>query len=171
MDAYLIAGDGAAAQRLVDSSAAFDLPTAIGLQRRILASVESQPLRVKDQAEAWWRLGQLEQSVAYRLPGAQRSAGERAVLDAYEHAHANAPLDEKYLLAAANGALNLGDLATARVHFEQLLALDGGSIDSTLGLADTLLRAGDSEAARPLIDRAAALGAGARADALRRRLP
>jgi tetratricopeptide (TPR) repeat protein len=157
--AYLRAGDGEDAARLIDALAqSGSTLEAIRLARQALASLPGGGAHASAEADAWWRLGRLEQRAAYDLPIAQRGPLERQAARAYERAAALAPLSQKYLLAAGNERLNLGEPAAAKPYFDALLKLDPASLDALVGSADVALRTGDRAGARTILARARAIG-------------
>ena len=68
-----------------------------------------------------------------------------------------APLSEKYLIAAANQAMLLGDLTRAQQMFERAVSVDPGSADAIAGLGVVAYQRGDVGAARGYLARSSAI--------------
>lgn len=83
--------------------------------------------------------------------------------DAYAHALALAPLEERYLLAFGNQQLNLADLPAAERTFERARDVDPTSAEPLAGLGDVAFRQGDAAGARSYLARARALDPGSAA--------
>ena len=154
---FLAAGDLAGLEReeqVVEGSG--NIAGAVALQREIVWRLESDRTQPDALAEAWWRLGLVEETEAYhqplspkaRDPFAQRS------LDAYEHAVALAPLSEKYLIAAGSQELNLGRVASAQTYFERARDVDPTSAQAWVGLGEVALYRGDRATAIRYLARA-----------------
>jgi hypothetical protein len=132
---------------------------ALALQRIAVARLTAAGTEPGALAQAQYVLGLFEQQCAYECRSASgpRRAHEAAAGRAYEAALALAPLDERYLLAAANQDLNLGAFAAAAATFERARAADPTSADPLAGFGDLALRRGDRAAARAFLARARAL--------------
>jgi tetratricopeptide (TPR) repeat protein len=173
-------GDGAAAVRdFLDAGDALDLERLIAREQRsgnVTAALRLEHATIErlrsDRAQtgalpdAYYRLGLLEQDSAYRLPRAQRRPAEQRSLAAYEAAVALAPLAERYLIAAGNQELNLGDLDRAQRYFERARDVDPTSVDAVAGFGDLAYRRGRLDEARAYLATAQAMDA--QAPAVRR---
>lgn len=94
-------------------------------------------------AEAYWMLGLLAGDRAAAHP-AQRREFLRLGLQNFQKAIELSPFSEKYLLAAGNESLALGDLSEARRDFSGALEVQPSSADAYVGLGTVSLRAGDT---------------------------
>ncbi|MDQ2908827.1 MAG: tetratricopeptide repeat protein, partial [Candidatus Eremiobacteraeota bacterium] len=163
----LVAGDSVAAAR--DAARAHDLGTlgqvtdllvarsdfarALTVQRAAIAQLRSDPTEGDALAEAQFRLGRLEEMTAWRyaVGSGVRRAHERASLDAYVRAAAAGPFVERYLLALAAQALDVGRYRLAEATYERARSVSPSSADPYAGLGDLALRRGDRpQAAREL---------------------
>ncbi len=156
----LAAGDYAALAGDLDLLAARGaLARALAIQRVAAARLAVDRTAPAASAQAQYRLGVFEEATAERLaPGSpQRRSHEAAAADAYARALALGPLDERYLLAAANQALNMNDWPLAARTFARARALDPAGADPVAGLGDLALRQGDRAAARTYLVQARAL--------------
>jgi tetratricopeptide (TPR) repeat protein len=154
---FLAAGDLAGLEReeqIVEGSG--NIAGAVALQHEIVWRLESDRTQPDALAEAWWRLGLVEETQAYhqalspkaRYPYAARS------LDAYEHAVALAPLSEKYLISAGSQELNLERVASAQTYFERARDVDPTSAQAWVGLGEVALYRGDRATAVRYLARA-----------------
>lgn len=156
----LAAGDLAALERGVDAEAAAGHgDRALRLQRATIARLGADRADGDALAEAYFRLGLLSQTLAYRRPIADRAPGQRASFDAYRRAVALAPLSSRYVLGAASEALNVGDLSAAAALFERARAADPTSADAFAGLGEVALRRGDLRGAADALARAGRIDA------------
>ncbi len=152
---FLVAGDLAGLEReeqFVEQSG--DIVRAVALQREIVSRLERDPTQPDALAEAWWRLGLVEETDAYHHAiDARRPFGLRSIA-AYEHAVALAPLSEKYLIAAGSQELNLDDADRALAYFERARDVDPTSAQAWVGLGEVALYRGDRAAAQRYLARA-----------------
>jgi tetratricopeptide (TPR) repeat protein len=159
--------DGAAVRAFLEAGAVDDLERHIAeVQRRgdVAGALRLQAATVErlrgDRAasgglpEAQYRLGVLEQTYAYTLPVARREPYQQRSLQAYEAAVALAPLAERYLVAAGNEELNLGDVERARRYFGRAREVNPTSVDAVAGLGDAAFRRGDVARARAYLGEA-----------------
>ncbi|BDE04972.1 hypothetical protein WPS_02480 [Vulcanimicrobium alpinum] len=136
---YLDAGNDEALQHLVNERVQRGrLHDADALERRIRDRLAQTPTRPNALGDAWWRLGRL----AARL---DRPAEAAADLD---RASALAPLNTKYLLDAAQLALERGDLGAASSRFMRAAQIDPGDADAVAGAGLVALARGDVGSAR-----------------------
>ncbi len=68
-----------------------------------------------------------------------------------------APQAERYLVAAGNQALNLGDFRKARDYFGRAADVDPTSVDAVVGLGDLAYRSGKPGEARDYLRKAQAM--------------
>lgn len=152
---FLLAGDLPALEReeqLVELSG--NISGAVALQREIVSGLERDRTQPDALAEAWWRLGLVEETDAYHHPIPARGPYKVRSLRAYEQAVALAPLSEKYLIAAGSQELNLGDVGRALIYFERARDVDPTSAQAWIGLGEVALYRGDREAAHRYLARA-----------------
>ena len=158
--AYLAAGDlagiEAAVTRLEDAGRTND---ALALQLDVVHRLEDDRTQIDALAQAYYGLGRVMETRAYAIPpqSPERRPAEVRALDAYERALQLAPFSLRYLIAVANQALNIGDLAKAKRTFERARDGDPTSAEPLTGLGDIALRRGDRASARNLLERARAL--------------
>ena len=172
--AELAAGDLAGLQSEIDTLVARkDLDRAVELECAMVARLGQDRTQAQAQAEADFQLGLLEERQAWRFaPDSQVRIGhERASYAAYARAVDLAPLAERYLLAFANQALNVGvhdpaAYAVAGSAFARARANDPTSAGPWVGLGDLALRRGDRVSAAENLARARALDP--RSDAVER---
>lgn len=116
-------------------------------ERRVrarLATLGTQPDAV---AEADWTLGAL----------ASWSGHPRRAMQQFEIALASAPLNEKYLLSAANQALSMRDNARAQALYRRCLSVDPASGNAFAGLGILAARRGDRATATAFLAKARAV--------------
>jgi tetratricopeptide (TPR) repeat protein len=165
--AFLDAGDAPDLERLIDGEQrSGDLTGALRLEHATIGRLRADRAQTGALPEAYYRLGLLEQDAAYRLPRGARRPAEQRSLAAYEDAVALAPLAERYLIAAGNQELNLGDLDRAQRYFERAREVDPTSVDAIAGFGDLAYRRGRLDEARA--DLATAQAMDAQAPAVRR---
>ena len=154
---FLAAGDLAGLERESKAiEAAGDSHGAVVLQREIVRRLAADPTERDDLADAWWRLGYLEQNDGYHhYPISSRRPWVERSLDAYAHAVALAPLAERYLVSAGNESLNLGDVKRAERYFMRAREADQTSALPYVGLAEVAVRRRDFAGARKFYARAA----------------
>ena len=154
---FFAAPDIAAVQREIGVVALRDPALAYTLEMRFkdrLTSLRTHPDAV---ADAYWRMGDLATKEAYREPVGARGAALARGLHDYRTALALAPLNMKYVLASANQALALGELARAERIFTHGIEIDPASADATAGLGMVALRNGDRARALAFARRARAI--------------
>lgn len=137
-----------------------DQPAALAAQRLAIARIAARGVDLDALAQARFRLGGLEETRAYQwgdVRNPHRVAHERLAYAAYAGAVALAPLAERYVLAQANQALNLGDYAAAGPLFVRARALDPHAVDPIVGQGDLAARVGDLALARRRLADARAL--------------
>jgi hypothetical protein len=120
---FFAAPDIGALQRDVAEIARRDPVAAYVFEREIrdrLASLQTHPDAV---AESNWIMGTLAFASARREPATRRTWFERALGDDVAAANLS-PLSEKYALAAAAAALQLGDHAAARAWYRAVRRID-----------------------------------------------
>jgi len=141
--AFLEAGDVDAVERHVAAEQkAGNLSAALRLQREMIARLHADPTSSGALPEAYYQLGLLEQSYAYTLPIDDRSQYQRQSLEAYESAVSLAPLAERYLIAAGNEELNLGDNERAELYFQRTREVAPTSAAAWAGSGDVAYRRG-----------------------------
>jgi tetratricopeptide (TPR) repeat protein len=153
--AFLDAGDIAGLQRRIAAlERSGDVAAALGLQRSMIERLRRDRSQTAALSESYYRLGLLEQSASYRLPVATRHASQVRALGAYEQAIAVAPFAQRYLIAAANQELGLGEFARAQTYLERAREADPTSVDAVAGLGDLAHRRGRDDEARAYLERA-----------------
>lgn len=166
---YLEAGDLAGLEaQVAEQQARGRIPAALVLQHATIARLREDRTQPDLLAEAYFRLGRLEESQAWQLAlrSAERRRHEVRAADAYALAVTLAPFDIKYLIGYGNQQLNLGDLSAAERAFGRARAVDPTSVEPLTGLGDAAYRRGDRARARDFLARARAIDA--HADAVRR---
>ena len=156
----LAAGDFASLATDLDTLVARGgLARALAVQQLAVARLSARRTAPDALAEAEYHLGIYEEARAQNFVAgsSERRAHGQAAAVAYARASALGPLDERYVLAAANQALNLGVWADAAALFRRAQALDPTSADPLAGLGDLALRRGDAARARTYLARARAL--------------
>lgn len=153
---FLDAGDLDGLEHRVESLAASGHGAeALTLQRAAIARAERDPAQAGNVPEAYYRLGLLEQNLAYAVPDpVARSGAERQSLEDYRKAVDLAPLEERYLIAAGNEEINLGDLDAALPYFARALDSDPSSVDALTGFGDVAQRRGDTALAKTYLEQA-----------------
>ncbi len=156
----LAAGDFEAFAEDLDRLAATGrLERALELARAAVARLSLDRTEPDSLAQAQYGLGILEEARAQTYPSgsARRRRHAEAAAAAYAAAVELGPLDERYLLAAGNQALNLGSWNDAAATFGRAAALDPTSADPIASMGDLAYRRGDRAAARSYLARARAL--------------
>jgi tetratricopeptide (TPR) repeat protein len=154
---YVDAGALDEIARRVDAlRAASRFDEAFRLEQATLARIAQDPTQSGALPEAYYRLGLIQQSLAYQQPpdGAERERLQVLALHDYERALESAPFEERYLIAAANGAINVGDLDQAQSYFERAHELDPRSPVPLAGFGDVAVRRGDKAKAREYLEQA-----------------
>jgi len=144
----------AAAEELAvkDPAAAYSLEKLLQVR---LATTGTHPDAV---AQTYWRMGRLANRQAWRqVPGSalQRAWLRRGLRD-FEAAVNLAPFSERYLVAAANQADQLGGRTRAKQLFAQAVDIDPGSADALAGLGVIAWEQGDRSRAQAYLTRARA---------------
>lgn len=152
---YLAAPDVAAVQRIIerramrDPAAAYEME--VGLERRLVL-LTTHP---DDVAETHFQMGELANRQAWReVPGNKRQGHwlDRGMRDFFAAVQL-APLSEKYLIAAANQAMLLGDLNGAQRLFARAADADPASANAVAGLGMVAYQTGRVDAARDYLRR------------------
>jgi tetratricopeptide (TPR) repeat protein len=164
---YVAAGAVDKIEDRVDAlAAAGKTGEALGLQASLVERVRGDPAQAAELPEADYRLGLLEQRVAYTLDISQRGPLQARSLADYERAVALAPQEERYVIAAGNEAINDDDLDKALRYFGRARELDPRSATPVAGFGDIALRRGDR--AQALADLRQARALDPAADSVRR---
>ncbi|MBV8153979.1 MAG: tetratricopeptide repeat protein [Candidatus Eremiobacteraeota bacterium] len=156
LEYFLAAPDVAAVDDEVRARAVRSPAAGYALERlleRRLALLGTHP---DDVAEASFESGLLANRQAWREVPDGKEQGKwlyRAMND-FEYAVDLAPLSEKYLIAAANQAMLLGDLPRAQTLFARAADANPGSADAIAGLGVIAYQRGDVETARAELQRA-----------------
>lgn len=147
---FLDAGDIDGIERRADALAASGRGgEALLLQRAAIARAQQDPAQAGNLPEAYYRLALLEQQLAYQIPDiAARTGPQAQSLADYRTAAELAPLEERYLIAAANEEINVGDLDAALGFFERAREADPSSAEAVAGFGDVAERRGDVAAAK-----------------------
>ncbi len=159
LEYFLAAPDVDAVQRAAERLAAHSPAAGYQLERLLrvrLALLATHPDAV---AETYWRMGGLANRQAWREISGSPAQNRwlRRGLRAYDRAVALAPLSERYIIADANQADQLGEERRAEALFRQGADVDPGSGDAIAGLGVMALRRGDRVAAAAYLQRARAL--------------
>ena len=151
--AFLEAGDLDDVERRVEALASSGRgDEALRLQRDAIARAERDPAQAGNVPEAYYRLGLLEQQLAYQIPdiGARTVPQQQSLAD-YRKAADLAPLEERYLIAAGNEAINVGELDPALGYFGRARDADPSSADAIAGFGDVAARRGDTARSQNLL--------------------
>jgi tetratricopeptide (TPR) repeat protein len=155
VDAFLAAGDIVDVERHIDGiQQSGDLAAALRLQHALIDGLRRDPVQAASLPEAYYHLGLLEASAASTLRGAAARAAELRALAAYVDAVAGAPFAQRYLLAAANQELAIGDLNRAHSYFLRAREADPTSVDAIAGLGSLAHRRGRDDEARAYLSQA-----------------
>ncbi len=147
---YLAAADVAAVQSIIETravrnpAAAYDME---GVLERRLVLLTTHP---DDVAETHFRMGELANRQAWReVPGSKRQGYwlDRGMRDFFAAVQL-APFSERYLIAAANQAMLLGDLNGAQRLFARAGDADPASANAIAGLGMIAYQTGRIDAAR-----------------------
>jgi tetratricopeptide (TPR) repeat protein len=153
---FLEAGDLDGIEHRVEALAASGRgDEALALQRSAIARATGDPAQTGNVPEAYYRLGLLEQRLAYQIqdPGARTGPQQQSLAD-YRKAVELAPLEERYLIAAGNEEINVGDLDAASTFFQRARDSDPSSADALTGFGDIALRRGDTAEAKTFLAQA-----------------
>ncbi len=157
---YFAAGDLQGMEEHIDALVrAGRILDAVNVQRAVVDRLAADPTQQDALAQALFDLGRIDQTLAYQYPvgDPRRHAHEVEAVEPYARAVALAPLDERYLLAFANGELNVGDIADAERILERARDADPTSAEPIAGLGDAAFRRGDIAAAQADLARARVL--------------
>jgi Tetratricopeptide repeat len=159
----LAAPNVAAVQRTIEAQAQRDPAAAYALERLLALRLTLLQTHPDDVAEAEFRMGELANRQAWREVPASKRQGYwlGRAMDDFSAAVTLAPLSEKYLIAAANQAMLLGDLTRGQELFGQAVAADPGSADAIAGLGVVAYQRGDLDAARAYLARSRAIDSSA----------
>jgi tetratricopeptide (TPR) repeat protein len=153
--AFLDAGDVADLERQIgEIERSGDLAAALRLQNALIDRLRADPTQAASLPDADYQLGLLEESVSYTLRGAAARTVEIRALAAYEAAVTVAPFAQRYLVAAANQELNVGDLNRAQSYFLRAREADPTSVDAVTGLGSLAHRRGRDDEARAYLAQA-----------------
>ena len=118
---------------LIDASMRQDrIAEAIARCERVIAAVRNQPTEREVAADAYWRLGVLENLAASRANPYPHRLRAR---DAFERGVALTPFSGRALLSAAYAEFALGDLSRAHDRFAEALDADPTDAEAVVGLA------------------------------------
>ncbi len=132
---FFAAPDIAGLRRSVERIAAQDPARAYRVERRIRERLQDLRTHPDAVADASWMMSKFADSAAYRSTGVTRTMWLRRSLRSADAAAALSPLSEKYLLAAADAELHLGDVEAARRGYRRVLAVDPRSSRALHALA------------------------------------
>jgi len=158
---FLAAPDPDAVTAAAEKLAVQDPAAAYSLERLLQARLAMTGTHPDAVAQTYWQMGQLANRQAWRqVPGSalQRTWLRRGLRD-FEAAVRLAPFSERYLVAAANQADQLGGQARAEQLFGQAADIDPRSADALAGLGVIAWERGDRSAARAYLTRARAFDA------------
>ena len=148
---YLAAGDGARIEDEVIRLNATNDPRSVldarALQRSLIAQLGEIKPRPEEYAEALWRLGVVDSTLAYVIP-LKRSVYAQDALADFRAAIAERPLAARYVLNAGNAAARIGDDADAQRYFTRVIELDPHSPPGFAALGMAALHRHDVAAAR-----------------------
>jgi tetratricopeptide (TPR) repeat protein len=159
LEYFLAAPDVALVSRAVAARASRSPAAGYELERVLNARLALLTTHPDDVAEAYFQMGQLANRQAWReVPDSKRQGfwlfrGMRA----FQAAVNLAPLSEKYLIAAGNQAMLLGDLAHAHRLFVQAVGADPASANAAAGVGVIAYQQGDFATARAYLRRARAI--------------
>lgn len=146
---FLDAGDAGDLERLIVAEQnAGNVDAALALQKAMIERLRGERFASSALPEAYYRLGLLQQAQAYQVPSGSREPYERRSLASYRSAIALAPFAERYLVAAGNEELNLGEYDRAERSFRRAHDVDPTSVDAITGFGDLACRRHDPEQAR-----------------------
>jgi len=153
---YLLAApDVDAVQKQVQAMPPQQAERAYALEKALKARLEILRTHPDAVAEASFRMGALANRVAWhQSDGAIRRAWFVRGMADLEYAVALAPLSEKYVLAAANQAMLVGDVDRAQALFAHGVDVDPGSANAVAGLGVAAWKRGDAAAATAYLARA-----------------
>jgi tetratricopeptide (TPR) repeat protein len=164
---FLDAGDAGDLERLIVAEQnARHVDAALGLQNAMIERLRGERFASSALPEAYYRLGLLQQAQAYRVPVGAREPYERRSLASYKSAIALAPFAERYLVAAGNEELNLGEYDRAERYFRRAHDVDPTSVDAITGFGDLACRRHEPQQARAAL--ATALKMNAEAPSVKR---
>jgi tetratricopeptide (TPR) repeat protein len=144
---FYVADDVAAIERIADGMTLHDIPGAIDLLQRFRAKLEADGTHPDAVAQLCQETGKWQAALGR----------DGDAMASYERALALAPLNELYLLSAANQSLVAHRYADARGYYERTLRLNAASADALAGMGVLALRAGRRDDALRYRDRALAI--------------
>ena len=162
LEYWLAAPDVDAVQARVDTLGTTDPRAAYDLEGLLKVRLEGLRTHPDAVAETSFRMGELANVVARReRPGSSvsREWFARGMGD-LDYAAGLSPLDDKYLISAANQAVLLGRLDRAGVLFAQTLRGNPASADAVAGLGVVAYQRGNYPMAAAYLARARALDPG-----------
>ncbi|MBV8491109.1 MAG: tetratricopeptide repeat protein, partial [Candidatus Eremiobacteraeota bacterium] len=155
LEYFIAAPDVDAVRARVDSLASSNPAAAYALERVLKVRLDMLATHPDAVAEASFRMGEIANVAGRReRSGAARTAWFRRGMTDFTAAVALAPWSDKYLIAAANQAILLGDLDGGATYFQRAADADPGSADARAGLGVVAFRRGDVERARRDLARA-----------------
>ena len=156
LEYFLAAPDVDAVETSVQALVPSDPASAYALERALNARLALTTTHPDALAETSWRMGELANRTAWRKVSgsAEQQAWLSRAMRHFQTATDLAPLSEKYAIAAANQAEQLGDHERASLLFSRAVAADPASADAIAGLGVVAYRRGDVAAARVYLDRA-----------------
>lgn len=159
LEYYLAAPDVDAVQVATNDLARGDPAAAYELERHLKDRLALLTTHPDAEAEAYWNLGELANRVSWRyaVGSAIRQDWTRRGYADFDSAVALAPLSERYVIADANQAMMLGDVARAGDLFQRAADNDPESANAIAGLGVAAYARGDRAQARAYLRRARAL--------------
>lgn len=156
LEYFLAAPDVAAVEDAVQTRASRSPAAGYALERLLEVRLALLGTHPDDVAEAYFQLGQLANRQAWReVPDSKRQGlWLYRGMSGFASAVDLAPLSDKYLIAAANQAMLLGDLTRSQSLFARAVDANPGSADAIAGLGVIAYQRGDLEIARTDLARA-----------------
>jgi tetratricopeptide (TPR) repeat protein len=156
LEYFLAAPDVAAVDETVERRALRSPADGYALEQLLGVRLALLGTHPDDVAEASFRSGELANRQAWReIPDSKRQgAWLHRGMSGFQKAVDLAPLSEKYLIAAANQAMLLGDLTRSQALFARAVDANPGSADAVAGLGVVAYQRGDIETARSYLQRA-----------------
>jgi tetratricopeptide (TPR) repeat protein len=156
LEYFLAAPDVDAVQSAVTLLVARDPAAAYTLERTLNRRLALEATHPDGVAETYWRMGELANRRAWREIPASRAqaAWLRRAMQNFQSAVDLAPLSGKFSIAAANQAMQVGDVGLAQRLFAHAVEIDPASADAVAGLGVVAYRQGDRSSARAYLIRA-----------------
>jgi len=153
---YLAAPDVAAVESVVERRATRSPADGYALENLLQVRLARLTTHPDDVAEAHFRAGQLANRQAWReVPDSKRQGfWLYRGMNQFAAAVDLAPLSDKYLIAAANQAMLLGDLGRSQALFARATDANPGSADAIAGQGVVAYQLGDVGTARRFLKRA-----------------